>query len=100
MYLFHAYVSVAAGSEAEFAEACAVNSQASLQEPGCLRFEVLQEADDPTRFVLVEAYDSEDDLSSHKTTDHYKAWAEVTNRVQAEPRSKTVYVPLAPPLVP
>ena len=94
MYLFHAYVSVAAGSEAEFAEACAVNSRASLQEPGCLRFEVLQEADDPTRFVLVEAYDSEDDLSSHKTTDHYNAWAEVANRVQVEPRRKTVYVPL------
>ena len=94
MYLFHAYVRVAAGSEAEFAEACAVNSRASLQEPGCLRFEVLQEADDPTRFVLVEAYDSEDDLSSHKTTDHYKAWAEVANRVQVEPRRKTAYVPL------
>ena len=95
MYLFHAYVRVAAGSEAEFAEACAVNSQASLQEPGCLRFEVLQEADDPTRFVLVEAYDSEDDLSSHKTTDHYKAWAEVANRVQAEPRSKKVFTVVA-----
>ena len=95
MYLFHAYVSVAAGSEAEFAEACAVNSRASLQEPGCLRFEVLQEADDPTRFVLVEAYDSEDDLSSHKTTDHYKGWAEVANRVQVEPRSKKVFTVVA-----
>ena len=94
MYLFHATVRVAAGSEAEFAEACAVNSAASLQEPGCLRFDVLQEADDPTRFLLVEAYDSEDDLTAHKTTDHYKAWAEVANRVQVEPRSKTVYVPV------
>ena len=95
MYLFHAYVTVAAGSEAEFAEACRVNSLASLQEPGCLRFDVLQQADDPTRFVLVEAYDTEDDLASHKTTDHYKAWAEVTNRVQVEPRSKTVFTLLA-----
>ena len=95
MYLFHAYVSVAAGSEAEFAEACAVNSRASLRGPGCLRFDVLQEADDPTRFVLVEAYGSEDDLAFHKTTDHYKAWAEVTNRVQVEPRSKTVFTLLA-----
>jgi autoinducer 2-degrading protein len=95
MYLFHAYVRVAAGSEAEFAEACAVNSLASLQEPGCLRFDVLQQADDPTRFVLVEAYGSEDDLAAHKTTDHYKAWAEVANRVQVEPRSKTVFTLLA-----
>ena len=95
MYLFHAYVTVAAGSEEEFAEACRVNSLASLQEPGCLRFDVLQQADDPTRFVLVEAYDTEDDLASHKTTDHYKAWAEVTNRVQVEPRSKTVFTLLA-----
>ncbi len=95
MYLFHAYVRVAAGSEHEFAEACRVNSLASLQEPGCLRFDVLQQADDPTRFVLVEAYGSEDDLAFHKTTDHYKAWAEVTNRVQVEPRSKTVFTLLA-----
>ena len=95
MYLFHAYVRVAAGSEAEFAEACAVNSRASLQEPGCLRFDVLQQAADPTRFTLVEAYESEDDLAVHKTTDHYKAWAEVANRVQVEPRSKSVFTLLA-----
>ena len=95
MYLFHAYVRVAAGSEAEFAEACAVNSRASLQEPGCLRFDVLQQADEPARFVLVEAYESEDDLAAHKTTDHYKAWAEVANRLQVEPRSKTVFTLLA-----
>ena len=95
MYLFHAYVAVAAGSEDEFAEACVVNSRASLQEPGCLRFDVLQQADDPARFVLVEAYESEDDLAVHKTTDHYKAWAEVANRLQVEPRSKTVFTPLA-----
>ena len=94
MYLFHAYVTVAAGSEEEFAEACTVNSAASLQEPGCLRFEVLQQVDEPTRFTLVEAYDSEDDLAAHKTTPHYEAWAEVVNRVQVEPRRKTVYVPL------
>ena len=95
MYLFHAYVTVAAGSEDEFTEACVVNSRASLQEPGCLTFDVLQQADDPTRFVLVEAYESEDDLAAHKTTDHYKAWAEVANRLQVEPRSKTVFTPLA-----
>lgn len=94
MYLFHAYVTVGPGAEDEFAEACVVNSRASLEEPGCLRFDVLQQADEPTRFVLVEAYESEDDLAAHKTTDHYKAWAEVANRLQVEPRSKTVYVPL------
>lgn len=96
MYLFHATVTVAAGTEEEFAAVCAANSRASLEEPGCLRFEVLQDADDPTRFVLVEAYRSEDDLASHKTTDHYKAWAEVANRVQVEPRSKRVYRQVAP----
>ncbi|MHA6509606.1 putative quinol monooxygenase [Tessaracoccus sp. Y1736] len=95
MYLFHAYVTVGPGAEDEFAEACVVNSRASLEEPGCLTFDVLQQADDPTRFVLVEAYRSEDDLAAHKTTDHYKAWAEVANRVQVEPRSKTVFTLLA-----
>ena len=95
MYLFHAYVTVAAGSEEEFAEACAVNSAASLQEPGCLRFEVLQQVDEPTRFTLVEAYETEADLAVHKTTPHYEAWAEVANRLQVEPRSKKVFTVVA-----
>jgi len=55
------------------------------------RFDVLQQADDPTRFTLVEVYYSPDDPAHHRETDHYKRWAAAANPMMAEPRSKVIY---------
>jgi quinol monooxygenase YgiN len=79
-----------------FHAACEDNSRHSLQEPGVARFDVLQQHDDPTRFVLVEAYRTPDAPAAHKQTDHYRRWAEAAATMMAEPRSSTKYQWLYP----
>lgn len=75
----------------DFIEASLANSQASSKEPGNKRFDLLQSADDPTRFVLYEAYDSPESAAAHKETAHYKAWAELAPSYMAEPRTRASY---------
>ena len=57
-----------------FQDATRENAQASRGEPGIARFDVLQRADDPTRFVLIEAYRTAEAPAAHKETAHYKKW--------------------------
>ena len=59
----------------------------SVQEPGIARFDVIQQLDDPTRFVLVEVYRSSTDPMEHKKTTHYQAWRDAVAEMMAEPRS-------------
>lgn len=79
-----------------FIEACRRNHQQSIQEPGNLRFDVLQLAEDPTRFVLYEAYKSSDDAAAHKQTSHYLEWREKVADWMAEPRQGITYNGLYP----
>ena len=74
-----------------FKAACVENSRNSLQEPGIARFDVLQQQDDPTRFLLVEVYRSAEAPAAHKQTAHYKAWAEAVADMMAVPRSSVKY---------
>lgn len=76
---------------AEFIEATRANSAASVREPGNVRFDVLQLPDDPTHFVLYEAYRSAEDARAHKDTAHYLAWRERVADWMAAPRQGTVY---------
>ena len=76
---------------ADFIEATRLNHEASIQEPGNLRFGILQSAEDPTRFVLYEAYRSADDAARHKETPHYLAWREAVADWMAEPRQGIPY---------
>lgn len=85
---------------AAFADECRANHEASIREPGNVRFDVLQAADDPTRFVLYEWYIDEDAAKAHKTTAHYTAWREATADWFAEPRHGDRYVGLCPETVP
>jgi quinol monooxygenase YgiN len=55
------------------------------------RFDVLQQQDDPTRFVLYEAYRTADAPAAHKATAHYQKWAAVTAEMFAEPRTRALY---------
>ncbi|MGD8452196.1 MAG: antibiotic biosynthesis monooxygenase [Phycisphaerae bacterium] len=70
----------------DFARASVENSKCSLQEPGNMRFDVLQSADDPTLFTLYEAYESEEAAAAHKQTPHYLKWRETVESWMARPR--------------
>lgn len=70
----------------EFIEACRLNHEGSTAEPGNRRFDILQDAADPTRFVLYEAYVSEADARAHKETAHYAAWRDTVADMLAVPR--------------
>jgi autoinducer 2-degrading protein len=79
-----------------FKEATIENARNSVQEPGIARFDVIQQLDDPTRFVLVEVYRSESAPGEHKKTAHYQTWRDTVAEMMAEPRSSVKYENLFP----
>ena len=74
-----------------FKAACVDNASNSIQEPGIARFDVVQNEDDPTRFVLIEAYRTADAAPSHKATAHYARWRDAVADMMAEPRAAVRY---------
>jgi autoinducer 2-degrading protein len=96
MYVTIVHVSVGDEYVDEFIAASLINHKASIREPGNRRFDVLQQAAEPTKFVLYEAYDDEADAKAHKDTDHYATWRETVAHMMAEPRQSVTYVGLAP----
>ena len=81
---------------AAFREATLANARASVQEPGIARFDVLQDRSDPTRFLLIEVYRSDDAPAAHKETAHYQRWRDTVADMMAEPRTATRFVNLHP----
>ncbi len=79
-----------------FIEACRLNHQSSVQEPGNRRFDILQDAGDPAKFILYEAYANADEAAAHKHTDHYLAWRETVADMMAQPRQGDAYKGLYP----
>ena len=79
-----------------FQKATIENARNSVQEPGIARFDVLQAADDPTRFVLAEVYRSKEAPAAHRETAHYRAWAETVANMLAEPRTRVIYSNIFP----
>lgn len=67
------------------------NARGTRQEPGNLRFDVLQSEDDPARFFLYEVYYTKEDFSAHQQTAHYHAWREAIESWMAEPRQGVRY---------
>ena len=96
MYVTLVHVQVLPDHIDDFIEACRRNHEASVQEDGNLRFDVLQSPDDPARFVLYEAYASAEDASAHKETRHYQEWRETVADWMAEPRQGVPYHGLFP----
>jgi len=80
----------------DFITATIHNHKNSLQEPGNLRFDVLQSQDDPTRFILYEAYCTQQDANAHKNTQHYAVWKDTVAPWMEEPRKGTAYTVIAP----
>jgi autoinducer 2-degrading protein len=91
MYIVHVHVHVKPEFVEAFKQATIENARNSVQEPGIARFDVIQQADDPTRFVLVEVYRAQADTAHHKETAHYNAWRETAEPMLAEPRTRVVY---------
>jgi quinol monooxygenase YgiN len=96
MFVVHVFVHVKADCIQAFQEATLANARNSVQEPGIARFDVVQQLDDPTRFVLVEVYRTPDDPARHKETAHYKVWRETVADMMAEPRSSVKYTNVFP----
>lgn len=74
-----------------FIQATRLNVAESLKEPGVARFDFIQQADDATRFVLVEVYHTAEDPARHKATEHYSTWQQVVEAMMATPRTKIIY---------
>ena len=96
MNIVHVHVRVKPECVEAFKAASLENARHSVAEPGIARFDVIQQADDPTRFVLVEVYRTEDAPLRHKETAHYAAWRDAVAEMMAEPRRGTKYRNLFP----
>ena len=80
----------------DFITATQVNHEASVREPGNRRFDVLQSAEDPARFILYEAYATVEDAAAHKQTAHYLKWRDTVANWMAAPRQGVTYRGLFP----
>jgi autoinducer 2-degrading protein len=89
--IVHVFVHVNPKFVEAFKEATLENARNSVQETGVARFDVVQQRDDPTRFVLVEVYRTPDGPARHKETAHYARWRDVAAEMMAEPRSSVKY---------
>lgn len=96
MLIVHVFVHVKADSVAAFTAATLENARNSVLEPGVVRFDVVQQADDPTRFLLLEIYRTPDDPARHKETAHYAIWRDAVEPMMAEPRRSVKYHSLFP----
>jgi len=79
-----------------FIEATKANHLESVKEPGNIRFDFVQQADDPCRFLIYEAYISEEAAAAHKATAHYLLWRDAVADWMAEPRKGVKYGFVAP----
>jgi quinol monooxygenase YgiN len=91
MLVVHVHVKVKPDCIDAFKETTMENARQSIKEPGIARFDVVQQIDDPTRFVLVEVYRSVEATAAHKATAHYAAWRDRMESLMAEPRSSVKY---------
>ncbi len=91
MYVVFVHVHVKPESIDAFRKACIDNGSNSIQEPGVARFDIVQSADDPTRFVLIEAYRTADAPARHMETTHYYRWRDAVAEMMAEPRTQVTY---------
>src|SRR5277367_1351521 len=91
MLIVHIQVHVKPESVEAFKQATIENARESVKEPGIARFDVVQQADDPTRFVLVEVYRTPDAPAKHRETAHYAKWRDTVTSMMAEPRTRVEY---------
>ena len=91
MLIVHVHVHLKPEYVEPFRQATLANARASIEEPGIARFDILQHQDDPTRYVLVEAYRTAEAPAAHKETKHYQAWRDAVAPMMAEPRTSAKF---------
>jgi len=96
MLVVHVHIQVKPEAIEAFMAATMANAEASLREPGIARFDVVQQADDPTRFVLVEAYRTAEATVAHKATTHYARWRDAVAEMMAAPRTAVKHANVFP----
>ena len=96
MLVVHVHVHVKAERTDAFLSATVVNARKSIEEPGIARFDVVQQTDDHTRFLLVEVYRDAEAPALHKETAHYQTWRDTVAPMMAEPRSSRKYESVFP----
>lgn len=97
MHILHVHIHVKPDQLDAFKAATIENAvKTTSTEPGCARFDVMQQANDPTRFVLIEVYHSVEDAAKHKETQHYNHWREIAEPLLAEARSRVFYTNIFP----
>ena len=96
MLVVHVNAQIRPESVGAFREASLRNARESLKEPGIATFDVLQQEDEPSRFILVEVYRDREAQAAHKQTPHYQAWRDAVAPMMAEPRRSTLYTVVYP----
>jgi quinol monooxygenase YgiN len=97
MHIVLVHITVKQEAIDAFCRATAENARHSADEPGVARFDFLQNAEDPTRFVLLEVYRTPEDVARHKQTAHYDTWNQTAASMMAEPRTRGVFSNVFPP---
>lgn len=96
MLIVHVFVHVKPECIEAFKAASIENAKNSINEPGIARFDVIQQSDDPSRFLLVEIYRTPEAPGQHKETEHYKIWRDTVADMMAEPRTSIKYTNIFP----
>ncbi|UCE98722.1 MAG: antibiotic biosynthesis monooxygenase [Planctomycetota bacterium] len=96
MFIVHVFAHVKPEMVEDFKTATLENARNSVQEPGIARFDVIQQQDEPTRFILVEVYRTADDPAKHKETAHYQKWRDIVAGMMAEARTSIKYTNVFP----
>lgn len=96
MLIVHVHVRVKPEALEAFKQATLANARASVEEEGIARFDVAQQQEDPTRFVLVEVYRTPEAPAAHKETAHYAQWRDTVASMMAEPRSSVKFANIFP----
>ena len=96
MLIVHVFTHVKPDKVEAFRAATIENAHNSITEPGIARFDVIQQQDNPTRFVLVEIYRTAEDPKKHKETAHYQKWRDTVADMMAEPRTSVKYINVYP----
>ncbi len=91
MLVVHVHARVKPEFIEAFKLATAENARNRVQEPGIARFDVVQQFDDPSRFVLIECYRTPQAPAAHKETAHYAKWRDAVAPMMAEPRSSVKF---------
>jgi (4S)-4-hydroxy-5-phosphonooxypentane-2,3-dione isomerase len=97
MHIILVYCTVKPDQIDAFLAATLDNARNTRKEPDVVRFDVIQQKDDPTKFSLIEIYRTPEGHASHRETPHYLAWADTVPALLGEPRTRGIYRNIDPP---